>query len=267
MIRRASLLRPVILAGALICLAVEGRAADLDVRPYLSGPLRYQPAEVAPPDEDPPDEGNTLEVEHSAARPAVIRPPAPAVQVSPSISAEAPSELATLKDQIGALAAELLLPLTPRVVEVPAESKPLPLKPVPVLPVSSHDLQPIVQQVRVQAAPPESTGWLRTLGLSLVVLLCGAVGWLAVPIVRDLDGLLRVDLEGDQSGADTPAEAAGDLQDDALSPEMSAADIRRETDVLRALKESLDAELASARATLKNERARARRHQNGKDRT
>jgi hypothetical protein len=159
-----------------------------------------------------------------------------------------------------------LLPLTPHLVEIPAESKPLSLKPVPVLPVSSHDLQPIVQQVRAQTAPVESTGWLRTLGLPLVVLLCGIVGWLAVPLVQEVDGLLRVDLEGDP-GAATPAEATGDLQDHALSPEMSAADIRRETEVLRALKESLDAELASARATLKNERARARRHQNGKDRT
>jgi hypothetical protein len=72
-----------------------------------------------------------------------------------------------------------------------------------------------------------------------------------------------------QPGQDLQTEAVAaamtlDLRD-LVQSEFSAADIRKQTEVLRTLKDKLDAELKSARATIRRERAKAQYPQSRKE--
>ncbi|HTV27702.1 MAG TPA: hypothetical protein VMF32_07955 [Xanthobacteraceae bacterium] len=71
----------------------------------------------------------------------------------------------------------------------------------------------------------------------------------------------------DRSGADSDESATGDFPLEAfLNPRASASAYRREAEVLRAMKEALDAELASVRAQIERERKHAEAMENGKER-
>ncbi len=91
-------------------------------------------------------------------------------------------------------------------------------------------------------------------------------------ILRFIDRLFERPLYGSPSDAladDLQAEAIGadlvlDIRD-LVKSELSAADFRKQTELLRALKDTLDAEAESARAIIRRERARAQQQQPGKD--
>jgi hypothetical protein len=83
-------------------------------------------------------------------------------------------------------------------------------------------------------------------------------------LVRALDRLLERPLEGrtDANGASSPD---GMSLDEMLKPTKNTATYRSETEVLRAMKEALDAELASVRAQIERERKQAEAMEVGKE--
>jgi hypothetical protein len=155
-----------------------------------------------------------------------------------------------------------------------ASLKPVPLIGAPAKPVVRAPLPAIVgQQItsadlgvhKAQQAEPSitHTDFVSFLGgLSILVLGCIAalIGFLVLPIIlRGFDALLAAPLKCDVADAPLAHETSAtfdDLQDFAHS-ELTAADIRKQTEVLRALKDTLDVELESVRATIRRERARA----------
>jgi hypothetical protein len=147
---------------------------------------------------------------------------------------------------------------------IAARTAPVIVAPLPALTaqqVASNDLAP---NKATQAEPfTASTGFMSSLGglpTFLLVFIAALNGFFVLPIIlRGFDALLAAPLECDVSDAPFAQEAnatVDDLQDFAHS-ELTAADIRKQTEVLRALKDTLDAELESVRATIRRERARA----------
>lgn len=141
-------------------------------------------------------------------------------------------------------------------------SAPVIVVPLPALPtrhVASNDFAPNkAQQVEPSSA---STGFMSSFGglpTFLLVFIAALNGCFVLPIIlRGFDALLAAPLECDDAAFAHEANATSvDLQDFAHS-ELSAADIRKQTEVLRALKDALDAELESVRATIRRERTRA----------
>jgi hypothetical protein len=147
---------------------------------------------------------------------------------------------------------------------IAARTEPVVVAPLPAITaqrIGSTDVAPPkAQQSEPSAA---STGFLNRLGDlgTFFLIFIGALnGLLVLPIVlRGFDELLAAPLECDVADAPLAHEANAtfdDLQDFAHS-ELTAADIRKQTEVLRALKDTLDAELESVRATIRRERTRA----------
>jgi hypothetical protein len=91
-------------------------------------------------------------------------------------------------------------------------------------------------------------------------------------IFRFIDGLFEtapheppaVPAADDLQTEAVAASLALDLRD-LVQSEFSVADIRKQTEILRALKDQLDAEAKAARATIRRERARAQQQQSRKD--
>jgi len=118
---------------------------------------------------------------------------------------------------------------------------------------------------REAETPTETSTFLSSVAeLAIFVLgfIAALIGLLVLPgVLRNFDSLLTVPLEGDGSGAPVAREAdpsgGFDMPNFAQS-ELSAADIPKQTEVLRALKDALDAELESVRAAIRRERAQAK---------
>jgi hypothetical protein len=145
-----------------------------------------------------------------------------------------------------------------------APTKPVIAAPLPALAaqqVASNDFAPKKAQ---QAEPSSaSTGFMSSLGSlsTLVLILIAALnGFFVLPIIlRAFDALLAAPLECDVADAPLAHETNATFDDlhDFAHSELTAADIRKQTEVLRALKDTLDAELESVRATIRRERTRA----------
>jgi hypothetical protein len=218
--------------AAALCGGTGVLAADLPLPPYIRLPA---PTAMPPPSTD-----------HSSRRVSEE-----AVQGTPSIEQynSRPSDsVASLK------AAPLIAAPAKAVIEAP-----LPI--IAAQQIASTDaVPPKAQQAEPAAA---STGFLKhlgDLGTYVLIFLAALNGLLVLSIIlRGLDALLAAPLECD--AVDAPlaqqANAPGDDLQDFVHSELSAADIRKQTDVLRALKDTLDAELESVRATIRRERARA----------
>jgi hypothetical protein len=101
--------------------------------------------------------------------------------------------------------------------------------------------------------------------LFLESILAGMIGSLAVIALLNLGKVLRwVDGFFEHSPTEPTVVPADDLSDLGGSG-FSATDYRNETELLRALKEQLDADAEAARATIRRERAQAAGQQTGKD--
>jgi hypothetical protein len=135
-----------------------------------------------------------------------------------------------------------------------------PLLAMPKGRVTSLDLEPIKPpqtEVAVSSNFFSTLAELATLGFAVVT---AVIVLLALPsILRGFDNLLDSPIRYGEADApvDGGARQGGyDFQDFAQS-ELSAADIRNQTEVMRALKGALDADLVSVRATIRRERAHA----------
>ena len=227
----ARMIRHLLASAAFVALLSNANAqmriaADLDVRPYLLDPLRGKhPIGKLPP------------------------------------SAQSPNPTEQPRDQGGAPRSGSIAsskPLQPR--EALPQQAAAPSVPAP--PVQNVAAAKVLNTTQA-AAPTERSTFLSSLvGLGAVGLGFFAVliGLLALPtILWAFDAMLERPLECDVGDARTDSDAhlgGFDVQDFAQS-ELSAADIHRQTEVLRALKEALDAELDSVRAAIRRERARA----------
>jgi hypothetical protein len=147
---------------------------------------------------------------------------------------------------------------------IAARTAPVIVAPLPTLTAQQVAPNDFAPNKAPQAEPSTaSTGFMNSLGgfpTFVLVFIAALNGFFVLPfILRGFDALLAAPLECDVSDAPFAQEAnatGGDLQDFAHS-ELTAADIRKQTEVLRALKDTLDAELESVRATIRRERARA----------
>lgn len=214
-----------------LCARVESHAADLPI------PLR------------------------SERQPPIAAPSTPVVRYGlPPLRAETPQPTPP-RDQgdaprSGSIASPK--PLQPR--EALPQQAAAPSVPAP--PVQNVASAKVLDKTQA-AAPTERSTFLSSLvrlgivGLGFFAVL---IGLLALPtILWAFDAMLERPLECDVGDARTDSDArltGFDVQDFAQS-ELSATDIHRQTEVLRALKEALDAELDSVRAAIRRERARA----------
>jgi hypothetical protein len=155
-----------------------------------------------------------------------------------------------------------------------ASVKAAPLIAAPTEPVVQAPLPAIVRQRIASAdsgvhkapqAEPYSThtdfvSFLRGLSILALGFIAALIGLLALPsVLRGFDALLAAPLACDGSDASFAHEtnATGDDLQAFAQSELTAADIRKQTEVLRALKDTLDAEMESVRATIRRERAPA----------
>lgn len=202
-------------------------AADLDVRPYLADSSR-EDAPAAPK----PSQMETLEPQASSAD-------EPPVHRAPAEHSLAPGGPTAVQGQLKAA--------TP-----PAEIR-------AALPLMA------------QAAPvPEQER--QSEGISIWALITFVYYMLAAALVVLLGAALLGALDQwlerpwDRSGANSDESATGDFPlEDLLDPRVPASAYRSETEALRAMKEALDAKLASVRAQIERERKRAEVMESGKE--
>lgn len=217
----------------LFCAEIESHAADLPIPPPLT---KLQRSFAAP---TPP---------LTNFEPREIRPP---LAAKPPALTNAPPPV------------EQTISLPTQPVEIRPEPVIAAPAPPPVIAhVSAADIGPsVAPQPATPASAPallSTLAELATFGLGFIAAL---IGLLILPsLLRGLDALLAAPLECD--GGDAPlfqdADARGFDFPDRAQPDLSAADIHRQTEVLRALKAALDAELDSVRATIRHERTRAK---------
>ena len=173
----------------------------------------------------------------------------------------------------------------------PADKVQIEVKPPSPIPSPPPDRGEPLRDHGVDRKPPlpamQPTAWAISSerGFQAAIGYVAPMAWFAVPallallillnlrrILRFVDHLFERPLYGSPSDAladDLQAEAVGadlvlDIRD-LVQSELSAADYRKQTELLRALKDKLDAEAEAARATIRRERARAQQQQPGKD--
>lgn len=224
------MIRSVLISVALV-VALDGAhghtrfAADLDVRPYL-----LDPSLRAPPATPSPKPGMPAS-----------RPPAVKENTPKSVPAERPS--APIGPRNSKFESNRA---APRKVPAPASltgrSVPLQLAPVPSEPVRGYSL-----------------GTIAFGALATTIILFVLPG-----LIRALDRLLEWPWRSEADTYDVPP-GNDSCFDDFLKPTMSTAGYRSETDALRAMKEALDAELASVRAQIERERKHAKATEGAKE--
>jgi hypothetical protein len=223
-----------LMAGAALLAVLGGAhahtrlAADLDVQPYLLDPSR----DAAPPAPTSSDAETSEPQPPSTGEPPVYQAPA-----ARSLASGGPT---AAQGQ-------------PKAAPPPAEIR-----------------SPF--RLIAQAAPPpqqeRASGGISIWALVTFVFYLLA-GTLAILLGSILVEVLDKALERpwDRSGADSDESATGDFPlAEFLNPRASASAYRREAEGLRAMKEALDAELASVRAQIERERKHAEAMENGKER-
>jgi hypothetical protein len=225
------ILTAMLVVAAVAAGPVRCHAADLPI------PLRYQHLIKPPP--EPPPRSESLQMHGVTPQTAVPQEKNTSSGIDPIPSPKPPAP----------------------VVQAPPKR---PAAPVVVAPPLQHVPATNVVADKKSAETPKGSStflsFLAELGTFALGFIAALIGLVALPsILRGFDAVLASPLECDVGDVppDRGAHASGvDIQDFAQS-ELSAADIRRQTEVLRALKETLDAELESVRATVRRERARA----------